>query len=529
MHFYYSFRVPRRALSSAALLALLLARSGWAQTMNTGTAGVFSGSTYHSGAFTNTSTGTFTNSSSAIYYAGASAATFTNGGSYAATGTATDQFIGPGGAAGAQELAGTAAPSFANLVLANGSAAAFAVSNAAGVDVTNALTLNNGITTTTNAVAGAIRLANGATVAGTFGTARYVDGYVGKAGTASFTYPLGATNPSDNTGSATAAGAAIYSPITLSSPGGTAIRYVAGGTPKPTTFATQSAALQLKTVSIREYYPIGTVGAASGSTITMPYGNFGTSTVGTPYVADPNTLTIAAYNGTNWTNLSATPTNSINTTNKTVTVTLPAALSTGYTALALASTSAVNPLPVQLLVFTAVKKGADGQLSWRTASELNSAYFEVQASTDGRTWQALATMAAAGSSTSARDYAYLDQNLARYGASLLYYRLKQVDLDASAHFSPVVTLSPDVVAWQVSAYPNPFAADLTAQLITSEAGPVTVTLLDAVGREVLRREWQATPGSQLIALDEAHALATGAYTLVLHQNTHTGTVRVVRQ
>ncbi|RZL15884.1 MAG: T9SS type A sorting domain-containing protein [Hymenobacter sp.] len=528
MPFYYPSTLLHKPLGAAALVGLLLARGGWAQTSNTGAAGLYSGSAYHGSAFTNTATGSFTNSSSTVYYAGASAATFTNSGSYTATGTGTDQFVGPGGAAGPQELAGTVAPAFANLLLANGSSSAFTVSNPAGVDVAGVLTLNNGITTTSG-VAGAIRLASGATVAGTFGTARYVDGYVGKAGTASFTYPLGTTNPSTNTGNTTAAGAPIYAPITLSNPGGTAIRYVAGGTPQPTAFATQSAALQLQTVSMREYYPIGSAGAASGSTITMPYGNFGPTPAGTPYVADPNTLTIAAYNGTNWTNLSATATNSLNTTAQTVTVTLPTALSTTYTALALASTSAATPLPVQLVAFSATKKGADGQLSWRTASELNSAYFELQVSLTGTTWQALAKLTASGTSPAAHDYAYLDQNLARYGAPLLYYRLQQVDQDGSAHFSPVVSLSPDATTWQVVAYPNPFAADLTAHLVTPEAGPVTITLLDATGRVVLRREWAVASGSHTIALEEAQGLPPGAYTLMLRQTTHTSTVRVIHR
>jgi hypothetical protein len=201
---------------------------------------------------------------------------------------------------------------------------------------------------------------------------------------------------------------------------------------------------------------------------------------------------------------------------------------TNLNALYTVSTTAA-PLPVELLLFTATKKAEDGLLNWKTASEKNSAYFDVQASADGRAWQTLDRITATGNSTTQQSYQYLDRTIARYGVPVVYYRLRQVDLDGTAQFSPLVTLSPDALAWQVTAYPNPYETDLTAQLLTSEAGPVTLTVLDAAGRVVLRREQSVTPGRQVIILDEARSLAMGTYMLQVRQNGHTGTVRIVRK
>lgn len=521
---------PRKAATVLTLLAV--ASGAQAQTYNTGTANTVDGDLYNGEAFQNTATGNFANTGSTVTYAGASLATFVNNGAYTAvlhsSNAAVDKFTGPNGAPGPQEIAGSIAPTFYNLTLANGSGQPFTISNAQGVDVANLLTLQNGVTTTPATVAGAIRLASGATLAGTTpSTTTYIDGYLAKAGTAAFTYVLGTVNTSD--GNTTPIGAAIYSPITFSSPGGTAIRYLTGPPPNATVLATQAGGLQLTNVSSKEYYPIGTVGAASGSTITLPYGNFGATPAGGPYVGNPATLTIAAYDGTAWTNLSATTVNSVNTTTKTVTVTLPTALSTSYTALALASTTAQNPLPVELVNFKATKQSGDGLLSWQTASEQNSAYFEVQASTDGRSWQVLNQLAAAGASTGQRTYRYLDRTLARYGAPVVYYRLRQVDRDATAQFSAVLSLSPDALAWSLTAYPNPFATELTAELLSSETGSITVMLVDGVGRVVLRRELAGVAGRQLLDLDEAHTLPSGSYLLYVRQNSHTATVQLVRE
>lgn len=521
---------PQQA--AAVLVLLAAAASAQAQTYNTGTANTSNSNLYTGGVFQNTATGNFANSGSTVTYAGASAATFVNNGTYAASlngsNAAVDQFIGPTGAAGPQEIAGSVAPAFYNLTLANGSGQAFTISNTQGVDVANLLTLQNGVTTTPATVAGAIRLASGGAIAGTTpSTTTYINGYLAKAGTATFTYVLGTVNTSG--GNTTPVGAAIYSPITFSSPGGTAIRYLTGTPPNATVVATQAGGLQLTNVSSKEYYSIGTVGAASGSTITLPYGNFGATPAGDPYVSSPATLTIAAYNGTAWTNLSATAANSVNTTAKTVTVTLPTALSTSYTALALASATAPAPLPVELVDFTAAKQGADGLLSWQTASEKNSTYFEVQASTDGHIWNTLGQLAAAGASTEQRAYRYLDRTLARYSAPVVYYRLRQVDRDATARYSAVVSLSPDDLTWSLMAYPNPFATALTAELLSSETGSITATLLDGLGRVVLRRELAGVAGRQLLDLDETHTLPSGSYLLCVRQNSHIATVQLVRE
>ena len=304
---HYASRWP----ITAALLGLLgLAFTAQAQDYNGGT--LYNvGSLYHGGSFTNASGASFTNtgSSAVVSYAGPA---LTNAGAYTATSGATDQFVGPASAAGAQTLDGTVAPGFYNLTLANGASSAFTIANAAGVDVANTLTLNNGITTASTAVAGAIRLADKATVVGTFGNTRYVDGFLSSANAAAtntpVTYPLGATNTnSAGANPATNASAAkgIYSPITFSIPNGTAVRYVAGPTPSPASFATQ-AGMQLTNVSRFEYYPIGGSSVApASSTVTLPYGNFGPSSAGLAYVTNPATLTIAGYNGTQWVNLGA--------------------------------------------------------------------------------------------------------------------------------------------------------------------------------------------------------------------------------
>lgn len=141
--------------------------------------------------------------------------------------------------------------------------------------------------------------------------------------------------------------------------------------------------------------------------------------------------------------------------------------------------AAEAPLPVQLAAFGASYQPGQGTLlSWATASESNSAAFVVESQADpAGPWLALARVAAAGSSFTPRQYQARD---ARPLAGTRYYRLRQLDLDGTTAYSPVVSVS--ATATGLAAYPNPAtgAVHLSGPLAAGTAA--RVRLLDATGR-----------------------------------------------
>ncbi|MBO2010704.1 T9SS type A sorting domain-containing protein [Hymenobacter negativus] len=188
------------------------------------------------------------------------------------------------------------------------------------------------------------------------------------------------------------------------------------------------------------------------------------------------------------------------------------------------------PLPVVLTSFTGQATSAGNQLSWATAQEVKSASFVIEASADGSTFAAVAELAAAGNSTSARTYQYLDASAAAQSATRRYYRLRQVDLDGSLTYSTVVVLSRTVAATSSTfeAYPNPFANQLTVALPGAfEPQAATITLLSLAGRPVYTGKLTLSAAPQaLVALPE---LPAGVY--VLRLTTASGTIshKVTRQ
>jgi hypothetical protein len=187
----------------------------------------------------------------------------------------------------------------------------------------------------------------------------------------------------------------------------------------------------------------------------------------------------------------------------------------------------IAPLPVELVSFTGQAQATGNNLAWTTASEINSAYFAVERASDGVTFDEVSRVAAAGSSAQARQYQYLD---ASAPAGTSYYRLRQVDLDGTVAYSPVVALSraQALGSAKLQVYPTVFSAELRVALPGASAPqPATVALLAADGRPVFSQALQlgATP-EVLAALP---ALAPGVYLLRVATASGASTQRVVRQ
>jgi hypothetical protein len=166
-----------------------------------------------------------------------------------------------------------------------------------------------------------------------------------------------------------------------------------------------------------------------------------------------------------------------------------------------------DPLPVVLLDFAAQLQGSAVALTWHTASEKNSAHFDVERSTDGTTFSKLDAVAAQGTSNLAHSYAFRDAKLP-LSASTLYYRLRQVDLDGTFAFSPVRMVGlagAGTSTGTLALYPNPASATAT---LSGAAAQEAVQVLDALSRVVYTT---TTAADGTAKLDLPASLPAGVY------------------
>jgi hypothetical protein len=130
------------------------------------------------------------------------------------------------------------------------------------------------------------------------------------------------------------------------------------------------------------------------------------------------------------------------------------------------------PLPVELVQFGARATDTGVDLAWQTASERNSSHFIVEraAGANNKNFKDIGRLAAAGSSSSHLEYSLRDEEAGKQGATVLYYRLRQVDTDGTESFSQVVAVNWKALAQQISVFPNPALGVAAVRVSLPEAG-----------------------------------------------------------
>jgi len=164
-----------------------------------------------------------------------------------------------------------------------------------------------------------------------------------------------------------------------------------------------------------------------------------------------------------------------------------------------------DPLPVTLIRFDVYKEGQTSNLKWATSTEQNSKGFEIQRSTDAKSWKNIGFVHAKslnGNSKSTLHYDFSDKAPAK-GTN--YYRLKMVDLDETFAFSSVKVISIEHAAPIISAYPNPVQDEL---IIEGLRGAETIKVLNSSGRIMLQSKNKADQSKKTLDL---RALANGMY------------------
>lgn len=169
-------------------------------------------------------------------------------------------------------------------------------------------------------------------------------------------------------------------------------------------------------------------------------------------------------------------------------------------------------VPVKLLSFTAVGAGKNANIAWQTSSEVNTKNFELQRSADGANFSTVFTTAAAGHSSTVKNYAFTDLNIV---AGPSYYRLKMVDMDGTVTYSKiarVVTTRNGFIITNV--YPTPAASQLSITFNAPRAGKTIANVYDLAGRMLISKQVATAPGMNYYQLPVSQ-LPTGLYMLKL--------------
>ena len=174
-------------------------------------------------------------------------------------------------------------------------------------------------------------------------------------------------------------------------------------------------------------------------------------------------------------------------------------------------------LPVVLKGFSVSgTKSNAALLQWSTVTEENTDYFAILRSTDGQSFDQIATLKAAGNSSELKNYSYTDNSIGS-SSRYYYYSLKIVDKDGKYTISSTQLFKNIAGAAKLitKLSPNPISkpGHLLLQFNADKEGSMLTQLYDASGKLVKQDNMYAVQGN-----NNGHFhigdVAAGNYTIV---------------
>ncbi|HVZ56973.1 MAG TPA: T9SS type A sorting domain-containing protein [Chitinophagaceae bacterium] len=179
-------------------------------------------------------------------------------------------------------------------------------------------------------------------------------------------------------------------------------------------------------------------------------------------------------------------------------------------------------LDVKLGSFTVQTVAGNAQLDWVTLSETRNDHFVIERSTDGIRFDGVGDVKGAGTTSYTTHYRFSDP-LAGVAASVLYYRLRIVDIDGKSTFSKIVALrlGGSVAIRNYTVYPNPFTGNIKLSISSTKETGATIRISNAAGQVLVNRTVTLQPGDNVVVLGNLDALQTGLHVMeILTEDGH---------
>ncbi|MBX9784135.1 MAG: T9SS type A sorting domain-containing protein [Chitinophagaceae bacterium] len=180
----------------------------------------------------------------------------------------------------------------------------------------------------------------------------------------------------------------------------------------------------------------------------------------------------------------------------------------------------LTALPLRFLSFTAVGTNNNVLLNWNTDNENNTSHFDVEFSTDARTFTKIGEVKSMNT-PGVHQYSFVHVSPA---GTVLYYRLKQVDLDGKFEYSSVARVNMSKND-KIILTPNP-AQNVATLLFGRPSLKTNLQLFSSNGQVVLQQ--QVNEGTRQFNIDISK-LPAGIYTIRLSNEQKTEIIKLVKQ
>lgn len=177
------------------------------------------------------------------------------------------------------------------------------------------------------------------------------------------------------------------------------------------------------------------------------------------------------------------------------------------------------PLTIKLSDIAAVNIGSINKIDWQSASEAIGDKYELERSTDGKSFTAITTIPSKGEAAS---YTYRDMTPV---SGINFYRAKLIDANGKFNYSKVVSATVGGASvFSVQAYPNPVGNTVSLNVSGTMASNATAMVTDMTGRVI--KSVQLTANNADIDMS---GVAPGIYFIKYADDAHQASVKINKQ
>ncbi len=183
-------------------------------------------------------------------------------------------------------------------------------------------------------------------------------------------------------------------------------------------------------------------------------------------------------------------------------------------------------LPIDWLKLDVAKRDIDAVITWTAAAEERNSYYTVERSFDTRNFTSVGTVNSLRNNKAQNDYTITDAGVGNQRKPIVYYRIKQVDVDGKVSYSKILSVRFGNSDPLLTLYPNPAKNQtvLTVDLPAEEK--ISIQVLDAAGRVINTINKVFTKGYNQYTLSVAN-LAKGQYGVSLRSITFNKTFKLI--
>ena len=181
-------------------------------------------------------------------------------------------------------------------------------------------------------------------------------------------------------------------------------------------------------------------------------------------------------------------------------------------------------MPITLLYFNGKRLLNSNLLTWATTFEKDNKEFKIERSENGTSFYTIGSVNGSNESNYLLTYSYEDE--LNY-EGIMYYRLRQVDLDGKESFSNIVAIS-SAKNSVLNVYPNPTNGQVLLSLFTKElSGSATVVVYNTLGQALFTDKIEVIELSSGLTIDMT-ILPKGTYAVKVLTNEGEWVERLVK-